>query len=52
MIVWPQLAACPAVIGLAGVRLSHYGVIMCSCALNLLLLVVYLLNLWFLCLHG
>ena len=37
MIVWLQLAACLAVIGFAGVRLSRYGDILGSCVFNLLL---------------
>ena len=57
--VWLSLFASLAVIGVAGVRLSRYGDIIAEkCGMSrgrvrlVLLLVIYLLNNWFLYLHG
>lgn len=57
--VWLSLFASLAVIGVAGARLSRYGDIIAEkCGMSrgwvrlVLLLVIYLLNTWFLYLHG
>jgi len=58
-VIWLSLAACLAVIGVAGVRLSRYGDIIAEKSGMsrgwvglILLLVIYLLNTLFLYLYG
>jgi len=58
-VIWLSLAACLAVIGVAGVRLSRYGDIIAEKSGMsrgwvglILLLVIYLLNARFLYLYG